>query len=86
MRLVVLGTARRALSAMSLAQATHEDTPRVLIAEIDRSLADMGVAVAQHNLRYVAVRRALNAAIRELAGTASRARGGRPRRCGARAG
>jgi hypothetical protein len=53
MRLTVIASARRVLSAMTGAQAIGPEAPPDIVKEIDRALADMGVTVEQFNLRYV---------------------------------
>lgn len=52
-RLAVLSSARRVLGAMTGAQATAPDAARAVMEQADRDLASLGVAVAEHNLRYV---------------------------------
>lgn len=53
MRLAVLSGARRVLGAMTGAQAAGPDAPGAIIAQVDRDLSHLGVAVESHNLRYV---------------------------------
>lgn len=55
MRLAVFASARRVLGGMTSAQATGPDAPRAIVAEINRDLAHLGVAVEQYDLRYVLV-------------------------------
>jgi hypothetical protein len=53
MRLAVLSSARRVLGAMTGAQATAPEAARAIVAQVDRDLSHLGVAVEQHTLRYV---------------------------------
>jgi hypothetical protein len=49
---VVQSSERRALGAMTGAQATGPDGPRAVMAEVDREVSELGLAVEQYTLRY----------------------------------
>ena len=55
MRLTVLMSARRVLSELSATEAVKPEAARAIVAEVDRELAYLGVAVESHTLRYAVV-------------------------------
>ena len=52
MRLTVLMSARRVLSQLSATEAVKPEAARAIVAEVDRALAYLGVAVESNTLRY----------------------------------
>jgi hypothetical protein len=55
MRLMVLASARRVLSQLSAIEAVKPEAARAIVAEANRELAYLGVAVESNTLRYTPV-------------------------------
>jgi hypothetical protein len=55
MRLTVLMSARRVLSQLSATEAVKPEAAGAIVAEVDRELAYLGVAVESHTLHYALV-------------------------------
>ena len=55
MRLTVLASARRVLSQLPATEAVKPEAARAIVAEVDRALDYLGVAVESNTLRYTLV-------------------------------
>jgi hypothetical protein len=55
MRVTVISSARRVLGQLSAAEAVKPEAASAVVAQVDRDLASLGVAVESHTLRYTLV-------------------------------